>query len=161
MSKKTSNHIRPANADDINAICEIEKQCFPGEAAYTKRQLAYLVQKANGTSLVETCDGTVRAFVIVLYKKGSHVGSIETINVDPKYRTHGIGLRLLAAAEDKMSDRGMSFSQLEVSEGNKVAINLYTRAGYRQKKILKNYYRLEHNGTHDAIRMIKPLSGSK
>ena len=56
-----------------------------------------------------------------------------------------------------MKRRGMSWSQLEVSEGNEVALKVYKNAGYTFKERLESYYKFEHNGTRNAIRMIKTL----
>jgi len=150
--------IRKANPNDIAEIVEVEKKCFPGPTAYTKSQLAYLVLKANSTSLVEYDSGRLSGFVIILYRKVSQIAGIETIDVDPAYKNRGVGQRLLQAAEDDMKRRGVCFSQLEVSEGNKAAIGLYQKAGYQQKEKLCNYYVFEHNGTRDAVRMIKALA---
>ncbi len=149
--------MRLANVKDIDAIAEIEKHCFPGLTAYSKRRLAYLVLKAHSSTLVETHDDVLCGFIIVLYMEGSYIGRIETIDVDPHYRKKGIALRLLAAAEKEMKQQGMKFSQLEVSEGNKNAIRLYQKAGYTFKKRLVNFYQIEHNGTFDAVQMIKNL----
>jgi ribosomal protein S18 acetylase RimI-like enzyme len=68
-----------------------------------------------------------------------------------------VGISLLAAAEEDMKQRGMKFAQLEVSEGNEPAINLYQKAGYTIKQRLVGFYRFAHNGTCDAVRMVKPL----
>ncbi len=158
MEKKQPTHIRKAIATDIDAIVEIEKRCFPGATAYPKPQLAYLILKANSTCLMETAGPIVKGFVIVLYRKGSKIGCIETIDVDLPHQNQGIGTRLLAAAETDMKSRGIKSSQLEVSEGNKPAILLYQKAGYTIKERLLGYYKYEHCGTHDAVRMVKALS---
>ena len=149
--------IRKAEAGDVDAIAEMEKENFPGLTAYPKRQLAYLVLKANSTALVETETGALRGFIIVLYRKNSRVAGVETVNVGRCFARQGIGRRLLAAAEDDMKRRGMKFSQLEVSQGNESAISLYRRAGYVSKQKLPCFYRFEHYGTRDAVRMIKTL----
>lgn len=150
--------IRHANLNDIDAICKIEQECFLGLTAYSKRQLSYLIFKANSSTLVETENDTLRGFAIVLYRKGSHVGCLETIDVDPNFRNQGVGERLLAAAEADMKDHGMRFSQLEVSEGNDAAVKLYKKAGYTLKRKLAGFYKYEHNGTCDADRMVKALT---
>jgi ribosomal-protein-alanine N-acetyltransferase len=106
---------------------------------------------------VESCGGVIRGFVIVTYRRGSLTGHIETIDVDPTYTKLGIGLRLLTFAEENMRKRGKHWSQLEVSEGNKVALKLYKKAGYTLKERVKRYYRYEHGGTRDAMRMVKAL----
>jgi ribosomal-protein-alanine N-acetyltransferase len=146
-----------ANADEIDAIVEIEKKCFPKKVAYSKRQIEYLILNANSDCLIEKEDGVIRAFLIVTYRQRSLTCNIETIDVDPSFKNRGIGLKLLKAAELEMKRRGMRWSQLEVSEGNEAALKVYKNAGYTFKERLEGYYKFEHNGTHNAIRMGKEL----
>lgn len=157
MKTRHRSIIRPTSGNDLDAISEIEQKCFPGPIAYSKRQLAYLLLRANSASFVESCGSVIRGFVIVTYRRGSLTGHIETIDVDPTYTKLGIGLRLLTFAEEDMRKRGKRWSQLEVSEGNKVALKLYKKAGYTLKERVKRYYRYEHRGTRDAMRMVKAL----
>ena len=144
-----------ANADEIDAIVEIEKKCFPKKVAYSKRQIEYLILNANSDCLIEKEDGVIRAFLIVTYRQRSLTCNIETIDVDPSFKNRGIGLKLLKAAELEMKRRGMRWSQLEVSEGNEAALKVYKNAGYKFKEKLESYYKFEHNGTRNAIRMVK------
>ncbi len=157
METSRRSIIRLANCDDLDAIMEIEQKCFPGSTAYSRRQLAYLLLHANSASFVESYGGVIRGFVIVTYRQGSSTGNIETLDVDPAYTKLGIGLKLLTFAEDDMRKQGKHWSQLEVSEGNKVALRLYKKVGYAAKERLKGYYRYEHGGTRDAMRMVKAL----
>jgi ribosomal protein S18 acetylase RimI-like enzyme len=149
--------IRNAEPTDIDAIDAIEQRCFDGATAYPKNQLAYLIFKANSTCLIEAKGDIIRGFIVALYRNGTHGGYLETLDVDPTFQGQGIGFRLLCAAEEEMRLRELKFSQLEVSEGNKAALALYQRAGYKPKKRLVGYYRFEHHGTHDAVRMVKNL----
>ena len=149
--------IRQVNVGDIDAISEIEKRCFTGPIAYSRRQLAYLALEANSTCLVESQDNAIRGFIIVAYRKGSSTGRIETIDVDPRFQNKGVGMKLLMAAEDDMKRRGMKIAQLEVSERNERALELYQKAGYTFSEKLKGYYRYDHNSTRNAIRMVKSL----
>ena len=157
MTSTMPSGIHIANADEINAIVEIEKKCFPGKVAYSKCQLEYLILNVNSDCLVEKEDGVIRAFLIVTYRQRSLTCNIETIDVDPSFKNRGIGLKLLKAAEVEMKRRGMRWSQLEVSEGNEAALKVYTNAGYEFKERLEGYYKFEHNGTYNAIRMVKEL----
>ena len=149
--------IQLANANEIDAIFEIEQKCFPEKVAYSKRQLEHLILNANSDCLVEKRSGVIRAFLIITYRQGSLTCDIETIDVDPAFKNRGIGLKLLKAAEIDMKRRGMRWSQLEVSEGNEAALNVYRKAGYTFKERLEGYYKFEHNGTRNAIRMVKTL----
>ncbi|MCW4002555.1 MAG: GNAT family N-acetyltransferase [Candidatus Bathyarchaeota archaeon] len=158
QDKSLSRHIRKATPNDIDQISAIEKKCFEGPRAYAKRRLAYLALEANSTCLVMTEEGDILGFIIVLYRKGSCIANIETIDVDPQFQKQGIGMSLLVAAEADMKKRGMKISQLEVSERNEAAIKLYQKAGYTAKERLINYYKFEHCGTRHAIRMVKALN---
>jgi ribosomal-protein-alanine N-acetyltransferase len=157
METSPRSLIRPASGNDLDAILEIEQKCFSGPLAYSKRQLVYLILHANNASFVESCEGVIRGFIIATYPQRSLTGHIETIDVDPTYTKLGIGLKLLTFAEEDMRKRGKRWSQLEVSEGNKAALELYKKAGYTPKKQIKRYYKYEHQGTRDAMRMVKTL----
>jgi ribosomal-protein-alanine N-acetyltransferase len=157
MTARFPSGIHIANANDIEAIFEIEQKCFPGKVGYSKRQIEHLILNANSDCLIEKQDSIIRAFLIVTNRQGSMASSIETIDVDPAFKNKGIGLKLLEAAEIEMRRRGMRWSQLEVSEGNEAALKLYTKAGYKFKERIEGYYRFEHNGTRNAIRMVKAL----
>jgi ribosomal protein S18 acetylase RimI-like enzyme len=154
---QTYPKIRNAKPDDIEKVAAIENRCFDGPTAYPKAQLSYLIYKANSTSLIEEYGDAIRGFIVVLYRRGTKVAGIETLDVDPQHQKQGVGMRLLSAAEEEMKKRSMQFSQLEVSVGNTAALALYKKMGYTQKMRLPNYYQYPHHGSHDAVRMIKQL----
>jgi ribosomal protein S18 acetylase RimI-like enzyme len=149
--------IRIASPDDFERIVELENLCFPKEHAYTRRQLHYLLIKANSTVLVETTGALIRGFLIILYRRGTTVAGIETINVDPTHRKKGIGLRLLSVAEEHLRKKGICKIRLEVSTANNAAIKLYEHAGFQKIMLLKKYYHYDHEGSRDAYRMVKEL----
>ena len=150
--------IRKITSGDLDKIIELEKKCFNRYVAYNPRQLKYLITMANSNCLAETIQETLRGFVIVLYKKGTVVAGIETLNVDPIFQGNGIGKKLLKAAEEDMYSNGIKNIRLEVSAGNSLAIKLYEKSGFRKIRILKNYYTYKQYGTYNAHRMIKKLT---
>lgn len=152
-----SKEIQYAKPDHIDAIYQIEKNCFPKNICYSKYQLAYLILNAKNTCLIETQEEVVRAFLIITYSAGSLRGRIVTIDVDPAFQNQGIGLRLLEKAEADMRKKGIRWSLLEVSEANKAAITLYKKAGYIFKEKIESYYKSKQHGSCDAIRMVKVL----
>ena len=152
-----AGNIRPILINDIDKIVEIEQKCFSKLVAYSKKQFQYLISRANSTCLLDECNENIRGFVIVLYRKGTGVAGIETISVDPSYQGNGVGRRLLGAAESFSQMKGISRIRLEVSAGNKSAINLYEKSGFRKISIIKNYYIFEQYGTRDAFRMVKNI----
>jgi ribosomal protein S18 acetylase RimI-like enzyme len=150
--------IRRINHVDLPKVVELERKCFKNLLAYSPDQLKYLITKANSNCLGECISETLRGFIIVLFKKGTKVAGIETLNVDPIYHGNGIGKKLLIAAEEDMKIRGINKINLEVSTKNIPAIKLYEKFGYKKENILKNYYKYEHFGTYNAYKMIKNLA---
>jgi ribosomal protein S18 acetylase RimI-like enzyme len=149
--------IRRARVEDIDAIEAIEKRCFHGQIAYSKRQLSYLCFYSNNSCLLDTKENTIRGFIIITYRQDTAVAGIETVDVDPNFKKQGIGLKLLVAADIDMKQHGTKTAQLEVSEGNRAAIRLYEKAGYIETERIKDYYKYDHEGTRNAIRMVKAL----
>jgi ribosomal protein S18 acetylase RimI-like enzyme len=152
-----TNKIRIAIPDDFKRIVALENLCFPRESAYTRRQLRYLFNKANSLVLVETTGTLVRGFIIILFRRGTTVAGIETIDVDPAFQKRGIGQRLLSVAEEHLRKRKIRRIRLEVSITNRAAITLYEHAGFRKITLLKRYYHFDHEGSSHAYRMIKEL----
>jgi ribosomal-protein-alanine N-acetyltransferase len=153
-----SDLLRKIDLNDLNRIVELERKCFGEQLAYTPKQLKYLINKANSYCLAEVDNELIRGFIIILYKNGSGVAGIETLNVDPIFRGNGIGRKLLIAAEKEMFSRAIRRVRLEVSTGNTPAISLYEKSGFRKTSILKNYYKNQIFGNNDAFRMIKELT---
>lgn len=153
------NHpiVRAVAPDDFERIVELERMCFEGDLAYSRRQLHYLIFAARSTTLVEVSKGIIRGFIIVLYRSGSSVAGIETVNVDPMFRKQGVGTQLLASAEEDIQRKRARKIRLEVSITNHAAIRLYERAGYHRIGVLKNYYHFLHDRSRDAVRMAKEL----
>jgi len=56
--------------------------------------------------------------------------------VDPAYRHHGIGKKLMEYVEKRFS-----YLYLRVREHNKVAINLYKELGWKIKRKIERYYK--------------------
>ena len=150
--------IRKIEISDLIKIVELERKCFSENNAYNPKQLRYLIKNANSNCLAETTKDFLRGFIIVLYKNGSGVAGIETLNVDPIFRGLGIGRKLIMAAEQEMYPKDIRRIRLEVSTGNLPAIKLYEKSGFRKTAILKNYYRNQYFGTNDAFRMVKELT---
>ena len=150
--------IRKIQPSDLHQIVNLERKCFSEQNAYSQRQLKYLITKANSCCLAELQNGMIRGFIIVLFRKGTTVAGIETINVDPQYRGLGIGQKLITAAESEMYPQSIKRVRLEVSSGNISAIRLYEKLGFKKIALLENYYFFQYYGSSNAYRMIKDLA---
>jgi len=79
------------------------------------------------------------------------------IAIDPSHQRQGYGLDVLKKFEAKARTRGCRRAILEVAQSNARAFALYTRAGWVQDGVRRDYYRRENGQREDAILMSKSL----
>lgn len=142
MAKVT---VEEASIKHLDRLYEIEMECFESEA-FTRQQIAYLLTDYNSVSLIAEVDCEIVGFIIgKMHIDGkSTIGHILTIDVSPKHRRRGIGLRLLEDIEKVFRCKGVKVCCLEVREDNVAALSLYQKFGYKKVGRLKNYYGNAH-----------------
>ncbi|MFQ5758605.1 MAG: ribosomal protein S18-alanine N-acetyltransferase [Candidatus Bathyarchaeia archaeon] len=150
-----SIHIGRATTDDLETLYSIERECFTLEA-FTKEQLAYLLENPKGISLIARIDNEIAGFIMGLIYNHSttKTGHVYTIDVAVKHRRKGVGLRLLRELEQRFVKNGVEICYLEARRGNVAALELYRKHGYTEVDILKNFY---SEGV-DGVRLMKKLS---
>jgi len=150
--------IQHASLKDLETLYEIEKECFDHEA-FSREQIAYFLKAPNAVSLVAQVNGETAGFVIGMTEtlKDSKVGHIYTVDVAPRYRRIGVGLKLLEEIEKRFIERGVEECFLEVRFDNLAARRLYEKQGYKKLGKLDNYYA---KGIH-GIRLGKKLKPSQ
>lgn len=148
-------NIQQATVDDLETLYKIERECFTIEA-FTKTEIAYLLEAPNAVSLIARVDDKIVGFTIGLihgYDK-IRTGHVYTIDVATKHRRRGVGLRLLKELEQIFIKRGVKICYLEARLDNVAARELYRKHGYAEAGRLRDYY---SRGTH-GIRLAKKLS---
>jgi ribosomal protein S18 acetylase RimI-like enzyme len=81
-----------------------------------------------------------RAGFILIKRKGSFVGYIQTIVIDERFRGKGIGTQLIRFAEEKIGESSPNVF-ICVSSFNHRAHRLYLSLGYEEVGMLKDYIR--------------------
>jgi len=154
VDSQLSITIQRATVDDLEMLYRIERECFTTEA-FTKEQIAYLLQNPNAVSLVAQIDGEKAGFIIGLTYPSNRerIGHIYTIDVAVKHRRKGIGLKLLKELERIFIEKGVETCYLEVRIDNVAARKLYRKQGYIETELLKGYYPM---GTH-GVQLKKKL----
>ena len=127
--------IRRAEAGDLPSILAAERACFSPDLAFPPETVSFLV--AEATTLVAE-DGALAGFVGGFVSGGW--GKVVTLNVLPERRGEGIGRRLMEALEEELASLGARAIVLEVSVGNREAIDLYEKLGYVKVALLDGYY---------------------
>lgn len=134
---RLSLRIAPMTVADIPAVQAIERASFPVPwPAYALRQELETNRLAH--YLVVRSGPRVVAYGGIWMMVGE--AHITSFAVDPAWRRHGIGMRLMLALADVAASLGADTLTLEVRIGNEAARALYTRAGFRPVGIRPRYY---------------------
>jgi ribosomal-protein-alanine N-acetyltransferase len=142
--------IRRAEQRDLPQIVQIEGLCFPQETAFPSGMFAYLIKYS--VSLV-ACEPEGRVLGFIMGYTSGRGGAVYTLDVHPLYRRKGVGSRLIQALEEELRELGARAIRLEAALENPEAMNLYRKAGYRERELVRNYY----GWGKDAVRMWKEL----
>jgi ribosomal-protein-alanine N-acetyltransferase len=157
--------LRNFKPEDFDALYEIDQACYEPEVAYSQRELrAYLRFSGSDCLIAEAradakaADADERApekriagFCISARRDES--GYIVTIDVLPEFRRHHVGSMLLAEIERRLAANGVREVALETATDNDSAVAFWTKHGYRNRGIKKDYY----PGGRDAFAMTKTL----
>jgi len=133
--------IRLAQPEDLSALLRMENAAFATDRI-SPRAFRYLLSKANAATLVETAEGaaTLRGYATVLFNRGTSLARLYSIAVDPAYQGHGVGTRLLAAAERVARERSAAYMRLEVRADTAETIAFYKAHGFRKLALQPHYY---------------------
>ncbi|MEU6574695.1 GNAT family N-acetyltransferase [Streptomyces sp. NPDC046805] len=131
--------ISAATEQDAEQIFRLQYLCFQGEAAlYGNYRIGPLVQSLDSVRQEVTADCVFVARLgeeVVGSVHGSvtedGAASIGKLCVHPRLQGHGIGARLLRAAEAALAEeRGAKRFRLEAAHRSKGNLRLYRRVGY-------------------------------
>jgi ribosomal protein S18 acetylase RimI-like enzyme len=145
--------IRNATLDDIDALVALENQCFETDRL-SRRNFRHLLSKGHALTLVDTGDGQLHGYIMLLFNAGTSLARLYSIAVGPGFRGQGVGRRLEQAAEKAALAKDCVSMRLEVRRDNISSIRLYEAIGYRQIGVIEDYYE-DHM---DALRYEKQLA---
>ncbi len=141
--------IREFKRPDVKRVLEIEMNSF--KDPYPASILIDIYNLGAGF-LVAQQDNIVVGYIIfwIRYEDEGHIISLA---VDKDYRRMGIGAELVEYAIDIFRKCNIREIKLEVRIGNKGAREFYTKLGFKEKEVFKNYY----EDGEDAVIMKKPM----
>lgn len=145
--------IRPAVASDLAAIVAIEERSFDADR-FANRNLRRMLGSPSAAFLLAKSGRGALGYILLLFRRGSHVARLYSIATTPEARGSGIGRALIEAAEGCAIKRGANRLRLEVRASNRAAIALYGKMGFSILKESPGYY--EDGET--ALKMEKALA---
>ena len=152
MSDAVAVTLRRARPEDVDALVAIENTVFDTDRL-SRRSFRHFVTSPTASLIVAELSGRIAGYALVHYRAGTALARLYSIAVADVARGHGLGRRLLEAAEAAARARGCLYFRLEVREDNDSAIALYRSTGYRQFGRYADYYE-DHC---DALRFEKRL----
>ncbi|WP_189349267.1 ribosomal protein S18-alanine N-acetyltransferase [Zhihengliuella salsuginis] len=125
-------------ADDVEQVYPLETRLFPEDAWPRDMFEAEVAQTDTRRYWVAEADGRVVGYAGMMCVLP--IADVQTIAVVPEFEGRGIGTALLEAMIGESRARGADNLLLEVREDNPRAQQLYTRHGFEQIHVRRNYY---------------------
>jgi ribosomal-protein-alanine N-acetyltransferase len=141
-----SVEVRQARAEDMDALLTIERQCFNvyyyDYYMLDRRDFEFYLADADTLFLVAVRAGQVVGDVLgpVDTWREPPSAHIDSIAVLPEHQHQGIGQRLLQSFLGEVRRRGCARVTLEASTANATGLAFFAKHGFRQKRILPDYY---------------------
>ena len=129
--------IRPMLARDVGPVLTLEAD---SPSAWDLKQLEDELAQPNGFQLVLLAEGSEKIMAYVCGRLMADEAEIIKLGVIRSYRRQGIGSRLLDAAFNYCSEKGVKNCFLELRARNKAARKLYEKKGFFAVGRRKNYY---------------------
>ena len=127
---KAKATIRKARLADLDRVTEIEWSVFDSDQL-SRQSLRRYMQVPSAAMIVAQENQEITGYALVGLRKGSKIGRLYSIAVDKACGKRGVGRALLDASEQLAKKRKCTLFALEVRAGNRRAINLYKKNGYR------------------------------
>lgn len=131
--------IRTARVSDIDGLVATENAVFETDRI-SRKSFRRLLRVDTAAVLVAAPDDEVAGYCVVLFRRGSTAARLYSIAIGAGREGRGLGRALLLAAESSAIARGCQLLRLEVRDGNRRAITLYERSGYRKTGQIPGYY---------------------
>jgi ribosomal-protein-alanine N-acetyltransferase len=127
---------------DFAQLYAIEELCFQPPFRFSRTYLHQLVQSEASATWIAESDDVIAGFAVVEWGpgRGATEAYIQTIEVAPDHRRHGIGNELLRRLEDSAKAAAANSIWLHVDAENEPAIKLYEAHGYRHEGREEHYY---------------------
>lgn len=146
--------LRAMGLADLPEVVAIEQRAY----SHPWSQGNFIDALAAGQEgrVLRAADGTLAAYFVAL--AGVDELHLLNITVAPALQGHGLGARLLREVEALASALALAQVWLEVRAGNRRAIALYERFGFRRSGLRKAYYPAPA-GREDAVLMTLQVRG--
>jgi [ribosomal protein S18]-alanine N-acetyltransferase len=153
MQTTTGYVFERASLADVDQLVALEQDIFLTDFR-SRRNLRYLVQRANVVLARTEQTGKIVGYAILLRRKNSSKMRIYSLGVTASARNAGIGSNLIGALTTVAMRAKGTMLTLEVGDSNRAAISFYQKCGFQQYGFRWCYY---EDGGH-ALLMHKRIT---
>lgn len=147
MGDTVSVSVRDMKAVDIAAVAAIEAQVQLQQPwSVGNFRDAYM---SFYTMIVAEVEQRIAGYAVVMV--APDVGELLLIGVSPEHQGQGVGRALMAEVEQRLADKDLFTIVLEVRRSNLQAQRFYTKQGFAQVGLRKNYYEGGEGQREDAL----------
>jgi ribosomal-protein-alanine N-acetyltransferase len=143
--------MRAMRESDLRSVIRVEREAY--DFPWTEGIFRDCLRVRYYCRVIENSDGLVGHGVMSIAAGECH---LLNICVRPAYQRRGLGGRLVVHLLDIARRRHARTALLEVRRSNLGAYLLYSRLGFNEAGIRRNYYPVRH-GREDAILLAKEL----
>ncbi len=128
--------------EDFAALYAIEEACFEPPFRFGRRTMKKLVDAPDSATWIADDDDAMAGFAIVEWSQKLHGVSayIETLEVAPAFRRHGVAGALMQRVEASARAAGATVLWLHVAAENIAAIRLYESHGFVYEGSEEHFY---------------------
>lgn len=128
--------IRELRAEDVDALAKIELESF--SVPWSKNDFENLLKHDYCFYLVALAEGEIAG--CSGYTDSFGEANIDNVVVAERYRGRGVAQRLLGELIRRGGERGIRSFTLEVRVGNRTAIHIYEKFGFRSEGVRPGFY---------------------
>ena len=129
-------------AEDFAALYAMEEVCFQPPHRFSRGYMRQLIRQRDAETWIAEEEQRMAGFGIVEWSEETEgiVAYVQTLEVLPEVRGHGVGKELLCCIERSAREAGASSIWLHVDAENAAAIRVYEKCGYRLGGREEHYY---------------------
>ena len=142
--------IRPWKYEDILAISEMERECFPDEP-WSYKMLVSSFDSENFLGVVAEEEGEIAGYGGITVAVDT--ADIDNVAVTEAYRNSGVATALLSELCALAKEKGAQKVFLEVRVSNSPALRLYLKNGFKGVHARTRYY----TDGEDCLVMVKEV----
>jgi ribosomal protein S18 acetylase RimI-like enzyme len=133
---------RPYQPADFAALYAVEEICFQPPFRFSRAYMRQLIRSPHSATWIAEESDQLAGFAIIEWSTETDlpVAYIQTIEVAPRFRRHGIAGELLRRIEASAIAAGAGNIWLHVDAENSAAIHLYESHGYAGQGREEHYY---------------------